>query len=160
MPTYQSRKIKNNVPATTQPYNLIPATFEVTVTAALSAADVIDCVTVPKYAKVVDFYIDVTDLDTNGSPTITLDVGDDLDDNRFCADSVAGQAGGQITPADGTFVDASLPFHNVDTDAGDNSTDRTFRLTVGTGAATGVAGTVKGVVYYTMEDGYQEVPAA
>lgn len=157
MGDYNSSKIKDSVPATTKPWGVIPATFEVDVDTSLALNDTIDCVVIPKFAKVLDFFISVDDIDD--ATSLTLDVGDDLDDDRYVSASTVGQAAGHINVEDAGFVEGSLPYHNVDTDAGDETTDRTFRITVSAAAGTPAAGTIKGVVYYTMSDGYRENPA-
>ena len=48
--------------------------FEVAVSRALALNDVINFGYMPKGARVIDYFVDSTDLDTGG-PTITLDIG-------------------------------------------------------------------------------------
>lgn len=65
-----------------------------TLTAALALNDLILSPIVPKGATVFDVIVAVTDLDTGGSPSITLDVGYGADPDYFIAASTVGQAGG------------------------------------------------------------------
>ncbi len=60
--------------------------------ATLGTADVLTGPTVPANSVIVGGSLSVSDLDTGA--TLTLDVGDATDDNRFLAASTIGQAGG------------------------------------------------------------------
>lgn len=55
--------------------NVVTVALEFTVPAGLAANDVIEMGPLPAYSTVVDATLDVDDLDTNGTPTISLDVG-------------------------------------------------------------------------------------
>lgn len=48
---------------------------------------------VPAGAVVVAYSLRATDMDTNGSPTLTFDIGDSADEDRLLAASNVGQAG-------------------------------------------------------------------
>jgi hypothetical protein len=63
-------------------------------TAALALNDVIQSPVLPKGAIVLDVMVVVNDLDSNGAPAITLDVGYGGDPDYFIAASTVGQAGG------------------------------------------------------------------
>jgi len=63
-------------------------------TAALAAGDTISTPNLPNGATVLDVILSTSDLDTNGTPTITFDVGDAAVSNRYIAASNVGQAGG------------------------------------------------------------------
>ena len=75
-----------------------------------------------------------TDIDTNGSPAVLLDLGDLDDDDRFIAASNIGQAGGQTA----TLAAAGIGYiFTADTDV---------YIKMSTAAATGAAGTVRAVL--------------
>lgn len=67
-----------------------------TLAAALVINDVIQSPTIPKGATILDVLVVTTDLDTNGTPLITLDVGYGDDPDYFVAASTTGQTGGVI----------------------------------------------------------------
>lgn len=88
-----------------------------TVTSPVTAAanDIFEMVPVPVGFRVVDVILDADDLDTNGAPTITLDVGfmsgtpGDNDSARtvgaeFFSASTVAQAGGLVRPTLKTAV--------------------------------------------------------
>lgn len=62
--------------------------------AALALNDVIQSPLIQSGSVVVDVMVVVSDLDTGGSPAITLDVGYGDDPDYFIAASTVGQAGG------------------------------------------------------------------
>lgn len=61
--------------------------------ATLANSDVLQMVKIPAGAKILDMKLACTDLDT-GANTITLDIGDGDDVDRFFDGSTLGQAGG------------------------------------------------------------------
>lgn len=77
--------------------NLKVVTGEYLVNAALTLNQVIPMVAVPKGARAVYGLLTCDDLDTNGTPTIVLAVGDGDDDDRYLAGSTIGQTGGAAT---------------------------------------------------------------
>lgn len=60
----------------------------------LGTGDVIKMMTVPAGVKIHGVCLDVTDLDNNGSPSITLSVGDGTTAAKYIDGSTVGQAGG------------------------------------------------------------------
>ena len=113
-----------------------------TLTAALAINDVIQSPPLPKGAVVYDVMLAVTDLDTNGTPTITLDVGYGGDVDYFIAASTVGQAGGV---ARASAVTAATPLSLTVND--------TIDVLVKAGPATGAtSGTVTLVVHYVMSN--------
>lgn len=66
---------------------------EYAIGAALALNDLIRMVKVPAGATVLAVTLGADDLDTGGSPAITLDVGDDGDPDRYIAASTIGQTG-------------------------------------------------------------------
>lgn len=79
--------------------------FAVTATAALTTDDVLQFGYVPENFRVVGAALEADDLDTSGSPAITLHVGDSGDADRLFASSTVGQAGtaGVASVASGIF---------------------------------------------------------
>lgn len=67
-------------------------TFDLT--AALAENDTIDLFYLHKGFRVTGGYVKTSDLDTDGTPTITLDVGDADDVDRYFDGSTVAQAGG------------------------------------------------------------------
>lgn len=82
-----------------------------TVAGAFAAADVIEMIPFPAHSKLVHFLAQIEDLDSDGTPAVTLDVGvlsgqylaalDDAGSARTCgtelgSDVTTGQAGGSI----------------------------------------------------------------
>lgn len=76
--------------------------------AALVINDVIQSPVIPKGATILDVTVVTTDLDTNGTPLITLDVGYGVDPDYFVAASTTGQTGGVIRPTAATAVPLTL----------------------------------------------------
>jgi hypothetical protein len=85
---------------------------------------------VPKGFVATGVYLALTDIDTNGTPTVSVTLGDSADDDRFVTASTIGQAGGSTT----TLAATGLYYEfTADTD---------IALKFGTGSATAAAGTV------------------
>jgi hypothetical protein len=55
-------------------------------------------IVVPKGAEIVYVMITSTDIDTNGTPLVTLSIGDTGDDDRLLTANTVGQAGGVVGP--------------------------------------------------------------
>lgn len=107
--------------------------------------DTYDLVKLPAECRVVDAVMVCGDLDANGAPAITLDVGvidtvqdpsDTTDTDAFFAAVTTGQAGGVVRATLATAF-------NVAT----RSYDRTVRLLVKVAAATPQAGNVELLLY-------------
>lgn len=113
-----------------------------TIAAALVINDVIQSPPLPKGAVVYDVMLAVTDLDTNGAPAITLDVGYGTDPDYFIAASTIGQTGGV---ARASAVTAATPLTLTVND--------TIDVLVKAAPATGAtSGTVTLVVNYVMSN--------
>lgn len=84
---------------------------------------------VPAGFTVTGVYLALTDIDSNGSPTVAVTLGDSGSANRLVASSTIGQAGGNTTTLASTGLYYQYP------------TDTDILLTFGTGSATAVAGT-------------------
>lgn len=77
-------------------------------TTALVINDTIDLFYLPRNSRVVRGFIKSADLDSNGTPLVTLDVGDAGVTNRFFAASTVGQAGGVDVTMAATGYDATF----------------------------------------------------
>lgn len=116
------------------------ARFPITVTAALTTADVFNFGYLPANARVLHVYLVASDMDTNGSPTLAINVGDAGSGTRYFSASTVGQAG----TSSEAVAQAGLGYLNT-------------AKTLITGApsanaATGVAGTLELGVMYVVED--------
>ena len=98
------------------------------ISAALAAADVVQMVDVFAGETVHDIKMVVTDLDTNNSPAIVLDVGDGSDPDYYIDGSTAGQAGG----SDEKDANVAPKAYTAD-----DTIDITVQAGPGTGATTG-----------------------
>ena len=98
------------------------------ITAALAAADIVQMVDVFAGETVHDIKMVVTDLDTNASPAIVLDVGDGSDPDYYIDGSTAGQAGG----SDELDANVAPKVYSAD-----DTIDITVQAGPGTGATTG-----------------------
>lgn len=110
----------------------------VTCTAAPSTSDTLNFFYLPKNAYVLLAVLEASDMDTDGSPTLTLNIGDSGDADRLFAASTVGQAG-TVSTAIAT--------------AGVNYTTTAKTLITGVAAAnatTGAAGTVTLTVFYIV----------
>lgn len=109
-----------------------------TFAAAPAVNDVVEMVPVPAGATITGITVGATDLDTNGSPAIVLDVGDGSDVDRFIDGATVGQAGGSSS----AFAVNGFGYTY--------SANDTIDVLVATGPATGAAGTVYMRVAYVM----------
>lgn len=108
--------------------------------ADLDLNDVVCSIFVPGDAYILDVILTVTDLDTNGTPTLVLDIGDTGDDARFVSNTNIGQTGGTIRYGS----TATNPGYQYAV-AGEQE----IQVTVSTAAATAAAGTATFTVVYT-----------
>ncbi len=112
---------------------------EVAPSAALTTSDVFNFGYLPINARVVGAFIEASDLDTNGSPTLTLNVGDSGDADRYFAASTVGQAGTASTALAVTGLGYKTTAKTLVTGA------------PAANAATGVAGTISVGILYVVE---------
>jgi hypothetical protein len=115
---------------------VLDVSHEVT-TGELEASDVIQFGTIPEGAIYLGGFIATDDLDSNGTPTLDLIVGDDDDADGLQASGTVGQAAG-ITTLSGTYIT------NKQTTDG----EKTIKVTANAAAATAAAGTIRLVVEY------------
>lgn len=112
----------------------------VALTAALTIADTFAFFTLPANARVIGSTLKCTDIDTNGAPTVTINVGDAGSATRYFSASTVGQAG----TVDNTMQAAGRFF---------KTTAKTPIIgSVQANAATGVAGTLELSMSYVVED--------
>lgn len=141
MATYSSPQYVNNVPALSHGLagNVKAAYADVSCAAAPSTSDTLNFFYLPAGARIVMAVLESTDMDTNGSPTLTLNIGDSGDPDRLFAASTVGQAG-------------TLSSAIAVTGFGNAFTSRTLITGVANAnAATGAAGTVSLAVFYVVE---------
>lgn len=95
MPTYASSNIslRTGVAAGGPAGNVNVAYAEVVCPAAPSTADPLQFFYLPAGARVLHATLESTDMDTSGSPTLTLNIGDAGDPDRIFAASTVGQTG-------------------------------------------------------------------
>lgn len=96
MATYSSTAYTNVNPVPTHGPNgnmKVLGPFTVTCTAAPSTSDTINFGYAPKGFTVLGVGMYATDMDTNGSPALTLNVGDSGDADRLIAASTIAQTG-------------------------------------------------------------------
>lgn len=113
--------------------------WEVTCSAAPGTSDTINFGYLPAGARVVLAVLESTDMDTNATPTLALNVGDADDADRLFAASTVGQAG-------------TLSSAIAVAGAGKKYDSKTLITgTASTAAATGAAGTVYLSVFYVVD---------
>jgi hypothetical protein len=111
------------------------------VTANPAAADVLQAVKVPRGARILEVLLTATDMDTGGSPTLTAEVGDAGDTDRFISSKAIGAAGAGVVQRLDNVAGLNYQYTAEDT------IDITFPAT----AATFAAGTITLVVLYGLD---------
>lgn len=144
MPTFKANSVLTAPISCSQAGQVVAATGEYAVPVTLAAADIVALCILPADHVPVDFMLQSTDLDTNGTPTIAMtvavlnaDMTDVVATTDFITTSTVGQAGG-VARAD-KVVGLQLAASNA---------DRVIGVKVTTVAATKAAGTLKGVLTY------------
>jgi hypothetical protein len=127
--------------------NLKVLSATVTTTAAPTTADTLSFFTIPKNAKIHGFKLMATRMDTNGSPTLSWNVGDAGSATRLFSASTVGRV---ATPVWVTETDSTATYTGM---AYQYTADTLITAVPQANAATGVAGSVTLVVYYTLEGG-------
>lgn len=112
---------------------------EISVLAAqLTLAALFGNIRIPKGAQVLWVMLDATDLDTNGSPTITMEIGDAGDTDRLLAANTIGQSGAAVVGP--TIAKTGFGYQYTE--------ETLIQVRLGAAAATGAAGTIKYAVAY------------
>lgn len=108
-----------------------------TATTPLANGDVVKMVPVRKGEQVIDGWLITDDLDADASPTITVDVGDGDDPDRYVDGSTVPRAGGLIQFGSGVAATAAggTAFNKVYT--ADDTIDVTISAAVATAPAAG-----------------------
>jgi hypothetical protein len=111
------------------------------VTANPAAADVLQLFKIPRGARILEVLFTSTDMDTNATPTLTAEVGDGGDTDRFISSKAIGAAGAGVVQRLDNVVGLNYQYTAEDT------IDVTFPAT----AATFAAGTITCVVMYSLD---------
>jgi len=136
---------KTDVPSSLGGKAIQMVRFSKSITTAMLAVGIVTKFgQLPTGSRIVGGYLEVPDLDSNGTPTLAIDIGyrattttdDDVD--GILDGATTGQAGGLNTTFLTAGVDRAFSF----------DTDITF--TAATGAATAVAGTVVLVLFVVL----------
>jgi hypothetical protein len=140
MATYTSPAVANKtgVASSTQAGMVLCAQQTVTCTAAPSTSDTLEFFYLPAGASVLLAVLESSDMDTNGSPTLTLNVGDSGDADRLFAASTVGQTGALSTAIATTGANYTYSSKTLITGVANAN------------AATGAAGTLTLTVFYTV----------
>lgn len=112
---------------------------EVSCTSAPSTSDTLNFFYLPAGARVIAASLEASDMDTNGTPTLALNIGDADDADRLFAASAVGQAG-----TDSQDIAVAGLFNSYESET-------LITGTASTNAATGAAGTVRLAVTYIVE---------
>ena len=142
MAVYSSSEILTNTPIAVhgERKGVQMARATVVCAAAPATTDTLNFFYLPPGARVVGGYLSATDMDTNGSPTLTLNVGEAGTPARLFSASTVGQAG----TASQSFAAGALDYQYA-------------AKTLVTGvaqanAATGAAGSVTLALLYVVEE--------
>lgn len=141
MATYQSTNVQNKkavASLVSQGGGVLVAHAEVVCSAAPSTSDTLEFFYLPANAKVIMAVLEATDMDTNVSPTLALNIGDSGVADRLFAASTVGQA------ATLSSAIATAGHHAT------YSSKTLIKGTASTNAATGAAGSVYLTVLYTV----------
>jgi len=142
-------------PATRPQHAILGYPFSYAVAANPAADDILILGKIPKDCTLLAFFIDIPDLDTNGSPTLSVSVGDAQDEARFLATATAVNAARSIistmaitaTQTLGTIAGTVPRRYTATSD---------LRLTFQATAATFAAGTIRGWYQYTTYPKYRD----
>lgn len=105
----------------------------------LTTTDTLNMHYLPAGARVLYSLLKSSDLDTNGTPTIALNVGDAGSASRYFSASTVGQAGTASTATAAGGLDYA------------NTSKTLVTIVPSTGVATGAAGTVELTQFYVVE---------
>lgn len=78
----------------------VTGTYTVSATNTIAATDVLQMVRVPAGATIQEVILSCSDLDTNGTPTLAMVVGDGTTTNRFIATTSIGQTAAGLVRMD------------------------------------------------------------
>lgn len=144
--TFQSDAVDAGIPPRDDTgVGVVSKTAHYTVAAALVVNDVIQMVTVPANATILEIILAATDLDTDGTPAIVLDVGDGDDTDRFIDGSTIGQGGGVDRLGTGVVGGVAAVGYTY-------AAEDTIDVKVAVAPDAGATGTIDLTVLYTMDD--------
>lgn len=127
-------------------------TAEFNVKAAdLAAGNVFEFMRLPADAIVLDVFLTATELDTDGSATLTIHVGHDGDNDVFLAASTIGQTGGTVAATGGLPLlprDPTDPTTDPDDPFSPAEEGTVISATLAAAAATGADGRLALTVGY------------
>lgn len=112
-----------------------------TMTTAPANGDVFQMLRVPAGARITGCTLKATDIDTNATPTVTLNVGDTDDVDRLIAAATVGQGAGTSS----ALVSGTGQFYKY-------SSETIISVQIPTGPATGAIGTLELCVEYVIQD--------
>ena len=141
MATYNSTNVQNKtgVSQSGGAGNVNVAYAEVICSSAPSTSDTLNFFYIPANARIIFAALESTDMDTNASPTLALNIGDSGSASRLFSASTVGQAG--------TLSSAIAVAGNAY-----KTTAKTLITgTASTNSATGAAGSVYLTVMYVVE---------
>lgn len=111
-----------------------------TMTAAPATNDVYEMLRVPARARITSVTLKSTDIDTNVTPTVVLDVGDSADTDRLIDGATIGQTGGTSS----ALVSSTGQFYQY-------TSETVISVLIQAGPATGAAGTLELAVSYVLQ---------
>lgn len=115
---------------------------QVTVTSGqLTLGALFGNIRVPKGAEIAFVQLDATDLDTGGSPAITLEIGDAGDTDRLLAANSVGQSG--AVPVGPSIAKTGFGYRYAD--------ETLVQVRVAVAPATAAGGTIKYAVHYVSQ---------
>lgn len=143
--TYLSRATTGVVIGQGQARGIVSATAIVAMTTAMldNANDDVGLFYVPAGAVITSATISATDMDTNGSPALAIDIGDSADEDRIFAASTVGQA---ATLSSAMARTGHLYKYTTQTQ---------IRAYIQTAAATAAAGTLTVNINYFIDPDFQ-----
>lgn len=118
--------------------NVKVMTGEVAVPSTLTGADVLEFFSLPAGATVLFATLAATDIDTDGTPAVTINVGDASSGTRFFSASTVGQTGTVAVSSSATGI-----FHTY-------AEETLITGALGTDPDVGAAGTITLAIGYTM----------
>ena len=141
VPTYAAGTIR---PAATSVSSNQPTFVGETISvlaAGLTLGALLGSIRVPKGAEILAVQLDATDLDTGGSPAVTLEVGDAGDTDRLLAANAIGQTG--AAPVGPTIAKTGFGYRYAD--------ETLVQVRVAVAPATAAAGTIKYGIWYVSQ---------
>lgn len=129
--------------------------FSLTISANPTANDIWVLGKIPKDCTLIDFWIDVPDMDSDGTASISLAVGDAQDDDRFVAATTTFKTGRTLVSP--RLVSTGQAVGCIAGTVPRRYTANSFlAIKVAVAAVTFVAGTITGAYFYTDYPKYRD----